>query len=66
MRHIALLVSTLVVASLSLVNVSKWSEISTHGLLFQWSTTIKIQPKSVLIYITSSSSHPMQLGIAMS
>jgi len=24
-------------------NVSKWSVISTHGLLFQWARTIKIQ-----------------------
>ena len=24
-------------------NVSEWSNMSTHGLLFQWATTIKIQ-----------------------
>jgi hypothetical protein len=29
-------------------NVSEWSDISTHGLLFQWASTIKIQP-SVLV-----------------
>ena len=30
-------------------NGSKWSNMSTHGLLFQWSSTIKIQ-LSVLVY----------------
>jgi predicted LPLAT superfamily acyltransferase len=29
-------------------NVSEWSDISTHGLLFQWASTIKIQ-LSVLV-----------------
>ena len=29
-------------------NVSKWSDMSTRGLLFQWASTIKIQ-LSVLI-----------------
>ena len=24
-------------------NVSEWSELSIHGLLFQWASTIKIQ-----------------------
>jgi uncharacterized HAD superfamily protein len=24
-------------------NVSEWSDISTHGLLFQWASTMKIQ-----------------------
>ena len=24
-------------------NVSKWGDMSTHGLLFQWASTIKIQ-----------------------
>jgi len=24
-------------------NVSEWSDMSTHGLLFQWASTIKIQ-----------------------
>ena len=24
-------------------NVSEWSDMSTHGLLFQWPSTIKIQ-----------------------
>jgi hypothetical protein len=31
------------------VNVSEWSHMSTHGLLFQWASTIKIQ-LSVLVY----------------
>jgi hypothetical protein len=29
-------------------NVSKWSDISTRGLFFQWASTIKIQ-LSVLV-----------------
>jgi hypothetical protein len=29
-------------------NVSEWSDIFTHGLLFQWASTIKIQ-LSVLV-----------------
>ena len=29
-------------------NVSEWSNMSIHGLLFQWASTIKIQ-RSVLI-----------------
>jgi hypothetical protein len=29
-------------------NVSEWSDISTHGLLFQWASTIQIQ-LSVLV-----------------
>jgi hypothetical protein len=30
-------------------NVSEWSDMSTRGLLFQWTSTIKIQ-LSVLVY----------------
>ena len=29
-------------------NVSKWSDMSTRGLLFQWASNVKIQP--VLVY----------------
>jgi len=30
-------------------NVSQWSDMSTHGLLFQWASTIKIK-LSVLVW----------------
>jgi len=30
-------------------NVSQWNDMCTHGLLFQWATTIKIQLRALVI-----------------
>ena len=33
-------------------NVSEWSDMSTHRLLFQWTSTIKIQLIMLVLYNT--------------
>jgi hypothetical protein len=32
-------------------NVSQWNDMCTHGLLFQWATTIKIQLRALVITV---------------